>query len=240
MMFTFKAVITCVFLTVFCSLINPETEALLFSPSVGQQPLQKENLLQFLHSYFDNTNLDKYPTKMGSHRRDNPEPWSSNTYLNPESTILVLGEKIKLSHGPRKKRSQDYFLRHFYRKNDFRSEPQLEKLNNFVAEETSEDEETVYLDPLFKIPVVNFQKEKNKTKASVVRANIYRPTINVVKFQRRCDTQSVDCFNDANHRTLNNFERFLAVKPFVQTRFVLIQNLTSKLPTSSMLIFLMA
>ena len=134
MMFTFKAVITCVFLTVFCSLINPETEALLFSPSVGQQPLQKENLLQFLHSYFDNTNLDKYPTKMGSYRRDNPEPWSSNTYLNPESTILVLGEKIKLSHGPRKKRSQDYFLRHFYRKNDFRSEPQLEKLNNFVAD----------------------------------------------------------------------------------------------------------
>jgi hypothetical protein len=64
---------------------------------------------EFLLNYFDAASLDRAPTAMGSYYRDNPDFWTTGTTTNgvssDDSDSLVLGRRLKLSHGPRRKRS---------------------------------------------------------------------------------------------------------------------------------------
>jgi hypothetical protein len=77
----------------------------------------------------------------------------------------------------------------------------------------------MYLDPLFKIPVVQKVLIKEvatkKGETSTAAIDDKQPTLkNVVESQRRCDPLSGDCTDDVQ----KEFEKILAIEPFVQTR----------------------
>ena len=71
------------------------------------QTITDEGYPQFLLSYYDAKNLDRFSTSMGTYPRDNPIVWSgnSNNRLEEKKEVLVLGKRLKLSHGPRRKRA---------------------------------------------------------------------------------------------------------------------------------------
>ena len=79
------------------------------NPQRGRsQTISDEGYPQFLLSYYDAKNLDRSSTSMGTYRRDNPIVWSGNSNNirlgEKKEEVLALGKRLKLSHGPRRKR----------------------------------------------------------------------------------------------------------------------------------------
>lgn len=177
----------------------------------------EENYPEFIQSYFDSSNLEKSATIMGSYVRETPERWfgqqSSKSIEDGSPAILVLGKRLKLSHGPRKKRSQLEISSYNDDLQNLKTESPLP-----IVPSDAEVSEIVYIDPLFKIPVVQ------RVAASPTRSKIPpTPTStsatipmsmmtpkSSVKSQRRCDPLSGDC--------LDEVQEVLSVGPFVQTR----------------------
>ena len=169
---------------------------------------------EYVQSYFDRSNLEKSSTIMGSYNRENPERWFGHQSLRSRedgSSILVLGKRLKLSHGPRKRRSQ---LEISSYKDDLQSLQNFRRKNSKPSVSSDADvSEIVYLDPLFKIPVV-------QRVATILNRPKMRPTTTTpsptlttktgVKSQRRCDALNGDC--------LDEFQKVFSVGPFVQTR----------------------
>lgn len=207
------------FSVVFC---NAKGSSL--SPSLGQL-LTKENSV---HSYNDNQNLLKYPMKLGAY---SPQAWTQfHDFLSKgNSSLLVLGDMIRLSHGPQKRRYPEKLSHPLTRvkgSQKFGLFSEFKKIN-------SDDHVEVYIDPLFKTPVVNKQLKRSETENRIstasnnfikrtpsnVTASQIRPTSNVSKSnRRRCDAANFDCVDDVRHQSIDDLGRFLAVGPFVQTR----------------------
>ena len=184
-----------------------------FGRGRSEEEAPQEEIFQ---SYFDRSNLEKSSTIMGSYNRENPERWAGHPGSRSSvdgSSILVLGKRLKLSRGPRKKRSQLEISSY----NDDLEDIQNFRRENFPSSDSNEISvsEIVYLDPLFKIPVVQRVAASPPSPKTRPTPTPTTPTSksSVKSSQRRCDALNGDCFDE--------FQKVFSVGPYVQTRLVI-------------------